>query len=364
MSKQSKIIIGIVVIVIIIGFVGVFFQNKKTNDIKKDTVKIGVITALTGNMAYWGESTLAGIQLAKKDLEKEGINTDIIVEDGQLDPKIALNAVQKLVNIDKVEAVYSEFNPAAISVSSFLKDKNIVHIFDAAAISPLSTNTNTYKTYLDYEKSCAKAAIAVKSRGVEKVGVLKVNLEFGDLCLKGIKSVFGDNVFVEEYNAGTTDFKTNLLKLKSDNIGALFNASFQAETISSLKQARSMDMPKIFVGISEIVSPDIISQYSSLLEGSIMFDLPHIDNLFIKRVKEELPEINVSNYTAVSLVYIHIKQLARALLVCDKNTECVRKELDNSKQESIIGFMGFKDRIADFDIIIQEWKNGEFVRIE
>jgi len=323
-----------------------------------------VISPLTGGVAYWGESSVLGIKLAKKDLQRQGINVEFIIEDGQLDPKVALNAAQKLVNINKVSAIYSEFNPAAISVTSFVKDKNILHVYDAAPITPLKESENIYKTYLDYEMSCQKVARLIKNRGINKVGVLKINLEFGDLCLKGIKNVYGNNAVSEEYNPGTNDFKTLLSKLKSENIQALFNISFQPETLSSIKQAREIGINAVFVGLSEIVSPDIEDEYSNLLEGSVMFGLPAVSKEFKAKIEKEFPGKTISNYQAVALAYIHSKQIANALSHCNKDLACVRKEMDNSKAESIVGFTGFKNRIAGFDVLIQEWKNGKFVDIQ
>ena len=310
---------------------------------KDEVIKIGVITPLTGGVAYWGESSRLGVELAKKDLADEGINVEFIIEDGQLDPKVALNATQKLVNVDKVDAIFSEFNPAAIAVTSIIKDKNILHVYDAAAISPLKESDNVYKTYLDYELSCEKVARLIKNRGIEKVGVLKINLEFGNLCLNGIKNVYGDNVFVENYNAETFDFRTMLSKLKvNDDIGAIFNVSFQPETLASIKNINEFKMDAIFVGLSEIVSPDIVNEYTDLLEESIMFGLPAVSNDFVQRIEMEFPDQTVSNYQAASLAYIHSKQIANAFNKCNKDLECVKKEMDNSKKESVIGFSGFK----------------------
>ncbi len=361
MNKNTKWIIGAVIVV---AAVAIGYSIKDSGEpIETTPIKIGVITPLTGGVAYWGESSVLGVELAKKDLQKQGINVEFIIEDGQLDPKVALNAAQKLVNVNKVDAIYSEFNPAAISVTSFVKDKNILHVYDAAPITPLKESDNIYKTYLNYEASCQKVAQLVKNRGIDKVGVLKINLEFGNLCLKGIKNVYGNDAVSEEYNAGNNDFRTSLLKLKSENIQALFNVSFQPETLASIKQAKELGINAVFVGLSEIVSPDIVGEYSKLLEGSIMFGLPAVSKEFMARIKKKFPGKTISNYQAVALAYIHLKQIANALSSCNKDLVCVREKMDNSKREPIVGFTGFKNHIAGFDVLIQEWKNGKFVNI-
>jgi branched-chain amino acid transport system substrate-binding protein len=360
MDKNIKNISLVVAVLLIVLAIGVLSPNNAP----ETNIKIGIVTPLTGATAYWGESTSLGASLASTDLAKEGIKTQFIIEDSQLDPKVALNAAQKLVNVDKVHAIYSEFNPAAITVASFLKDKNILHVYDAAAISPLEGNINTYKSYLDYETSCKKVAELMKSRGMERVGVLKLNLEFGDLCLKGIKSVYGDKAFVEEYNAGENDFRSPLSKLKAKNIKVLFNVSFQTETFASLKQAKELKMDAIFSGLSEVVSPDLIKDYSKTLEGSVMFGLPVVSEDFVTRIKKEFPDKTIGNYQALALAYIHLKQIAHALNKCGEDLVCTRKEMGSSKPESSAGFAGFKNHVASFNTLIQEWRSGKFVDIQ
>jgi len=87
---KTKAAIGIIVLVAILA-IG-YFVSKGSSPTSTESIKIGVITPLTGDLAFWGENSRLGVELAKKDLTKEGINVDFIVEDGQLDPKTALNA--------------------------------------------------------------------------------------------------------------------------------------------------------------------------------------------------------------------------------------------------------------------------------
>lgn len=360
---KNKIIVLVVVVIVVAG-IAIISQNRKGISPGRDNlIKIGVITPLTGGNAYWGESTRMGLKLAEKDLAKEGIRVQFIIEDGQVDPTVALNAAQKLVNVDHVGAIYSEFNPAAIAVTSFLKDKDILSLYDAAPTSPLSQTPNVYKTYMDYESSCKNVAEMLKEKGIKRVGVLKINLEFGDLCLNGIRSVYPD-ARSESYNAGETDFHTVLLKLKKGNPEVVFNGSFQPEALASLRDMREMGLRVPFVGITDSISPNIIDEYSSRLEGSILFGLSAASAEFTERLKQEYPDQPINNYQAAALAYIHLKQIARALHSCPKDLECAKKVLDKSGPESILGFKGFNNRIASFDTLIQEWRGGKLVDIK
>lgn len=357
MSKKLKIILSVVVILIL-----AIILISRSND----QIKIGVVSPLTGGAAYWGESSLVGIELAKKDLQSEGINIEVVPEDGQLDPNVALSAAQKLVNVDGVDVIYSEFNPASIAVSSFLKDKDVFHLYDSAAASPLDEGPYNFKTYLDYRDSCGDVSQYIKDNdSVARVGVLKMNLEHGNLCVEGIKEVFGEeNVFVEEYNPGVTDFRTSILKINSQGVGAIFHASFQPETLASLKQLDELGINKLFIGLSETITPDVVGEYDRLIQNDVFFGLPEVR----KDLRDLIVEMNngepVADYNAAALAYIHISQLGRALDECGDNNECVSDYLSNTEPVESIGFEGFENRIAVFKNQIVRFVGGEFVDIQ
>ncbi|HEY0907781.1 MAG TPA: ABC transporter substrate-binding protein [Candidatus Paceibacterota bacterium] len=325
-----------------------------------EAISIGVISPLTGDVAYWGESARAGWNLAVKDLSSEGIKVNIIAEDGGLDPAKALSAAQKLVNIDGVKALYVEFNPASISVSSFLKDKEVVEIYDATPVSPLALSGNFFKTYLNYKESCATAAEVLKERGFARIGMLKMNLEHGDLCVKGVASVFGDGVMVEPYNQGTTDFRTALSKLAAAKAEVVFHSSFQPETLISLEQMRTLGMKQQFVALSETFTPDVASDKKRLIEGAITFGLPSVSPELVARMSAGGAIVDEN---AAALAYLHVMQLGRALYSCDSDITCVRDRLASSPAFPEAGFQGFFARVARFDTLLGEWSDGSFKEI-
>lgn len=353
----------IILVILIVALLGwMYYKNGPLTN--KSSIKIGLVSALSGDFAFYGESTRAGVLLAQKDLADQGIKTQIIAEDGQFDAAKSLSAAQKLVNVDGVQAIYSDFNPEAITISSFIKGKNILHVYDAAPVSPLKDNPLVYKTYIDYMTGCQNVAQYLKNKGVNVVGVLNINNEAGDLCTEGVKKVFGDKAFVEKYNPDNTDFRTQLLKLSQNHIEAVFNVALPSATISSLKNMRTLKMNIPFMASSDSISPDIISQNSALLEGVVAFGLVPASDDFVRKLKQELPNGNVGYYPAAALAYIHTKQMVLALQSCNENADCVQNKMDNVPPENVIGFGGFKDHIAQFALPIQEFHDGKFVTVQ
>jgi len=365
MTKTTKTILWLVVTIIAISLIWWGVSQINDQEKKEGTVTIGMVSPLTGDAAFWGQSSILGAELAKRDLAKDGIELELIIEDGQLDAKLALAAAQKLVNIDQVGAIYSEFTPAAISINSFVKDKDIFHLYNSAPVSPLAESPNTYKTYVDYQKNCQYMAEFIKDRGVKKVGLLKMGLEFAELCASGVREVFSNDLLIESYNPGDIDFRTALLKLKDGEVQAIFNPAFPVEVTNSFRQIIELGMDVYFITPTDALTADFISEYSGLLDKVYIYGLPEATEIFVKRLSDEIPNgNNVANKEAAVMAYIHIKQMAVALANCGSgNMACIREQMDSVESESYIRFNGFNNRIADFDRTIKEWDGSQFTKI-
>ncbi len=105
MFNKNKVALGICAL-IVLGLILVF--NRSDRNPNSNTVKIGVIAPLEGGAAVFGESLVKGIQMAQVDL-KDRTGTkykyEIIVEDDGSTAAKAASAAQKLIYVDKVDAV-------------------------------------------------------------------------------------------------------------------------------------------------------------------------------------------------------------------------------------------------------------------
>ena len=345
MKKQWLfLLIGLIVVLVLMNVL--FFSNKSS-----DNIKIGIVTDLTGPAAYWGESSRIGAELAKEDLEEEGYNVDLIFEDYQLDATKALNGAQKLVNIDDVDGLYAEFNPAAISIGSFVSDKEILFVYDAAVTSPLEESQLTYKTYLDYQEGCKQVASRFKEEGINQIGVLKINLEAGELCLKGVKEVYGADTLVESYNLGEQDFRTQLLKLQNNGAEAVINAAFEGDTLKTLKIIKEQDLNIRYGTVDDSITQQVIDNYDEELVGGYSFGFVEVNSEF----KNRLVQYNLATDYGAAITYTHIKQMVKAIADCNGEKECIVDKMDNSSADDTIGFQMFSNRIASLDMEIKSY---------
>ena len=113
---------------------------------KNDEIVIGVYGSLTGNDATFGQSTKNGVETALDELTADhggkigGMPVRAVIEDDQGKPEEAANAVQKLINQDRVVAVIGE-----VASSRSLAAAPICQSNGVPMISPSSTNPEVTK---------------------------------------------------------------------------------------------------------------------------------------------------------------------------------------------------------------------------
>lgn len=340
----------VVIVLLLISSVALTKKNKTRNP-----VAIGVVTDLSGIASYWGTSTVIGANLAKDDLASKGYNIDVKFEDYQFAAPQALSAATKLVTQDNVGAVYAEFNPAAYAIAPYIKDKDVLFVYDAAPVSPLAESDHIFKTYLDYEVGCQLVAQKFKDAGITKVGSLKPNLEPGDLCEKGVKTVYGDSVVSESFDLGETDFKARLLKMNQQGAGAVVSVVFEGDALNILKTIKEQGLPLKVGFTDDAVTTQVVDQYGDQLKGGYGFGFRDVDAGFKDRVKAANNDVEPASYYAAALAYTHVTQLADALGQCGVDIACSTSKMADSRADSKIGFKNFSNQIATIDTLIKSY---------
>src|SRR3989344_6013015 len=333
MNINKWVVGGVVLVVVIIGSL-LFLNNRGVAPAQAGTIRIGIMTDLTGPAAYWGQSTRIGAEIAAQDLRAKGYDVQLVYEDYGLDATKAASAAQKLASVDNGDSVYVEFNPGAIAAASVLKDKNIPMIYDAAIVSPLSNSNNFFKTYLDYQAGCKAVAQKFKDEGVSTLGMLKLNLEAGDLCLAGVKSVYGDKVVVESFNLGDTDFRTQLLKINSAGAGAVINIGFEGDTYNALQVIKNQGYTMKYVTADDTITDKVKQAFPNQLKGTWAFGFKDPSPSFTSRVDTAAGNTKLSTYYAAAEAFTHIPQLVISLADCAKDTACTVQHIASASADS------------------------------
>lgn len=215
MSKTTKIIIGTIVAIIVIAGIWYGVGRKPAEE---EVIKIGAILPLTGGMAQNGESLRNAILLAKSQLSNKTKYTyEVIFEDDELNPVKASNAINKLINIDKVDAVISTGSGSGNVISPLTQQNKIIH-FGITSDRNVAKGEFNFIHWTPPESQAKKFAEEIKIRGIKKLAFIGVQHEGTRAKWEKTKKeleAIGTEIVAEEWILfGTRGFGTPILKIK------------------------------------------------------------------------------------------------------------------------------------------------------
>ncbi len=339
------------------------------NNTEQETIKIGAIVPLSDWGAYWGIPFIKGAEIAKEEINSNNkIKFEIITEDSKGNGKDAVTAVQKLINIDKVKAIVVEFAPPTLAVSPILKEAKIPFIYDAYIKSPLKDNKYAFKSFLDVKIGC-KDLIKHAKESYKNLGLILAKMEYSEICLDAVKEI-EPAVNVYWYTFGDTDFRTLLIKAKSDKIDTILILGWANEFTAFFQQKTELGYKfNILCGSgSECLNDDVINLIpKEELEGTIAFDYTALtDTSFAREYKEKYPDTTTPNIIAAVHGYESIILFSEAVKNCNEITsECIQENLNNVREyPSALKSNGFKDRVLQIETELYEFKNAKLTEIK
>ena len=290
-------------------------------------IHIDYITDLSGIGAYWGLDQSLGAKLAEADLRAEGLNVDVIITDHRFNTKEAIIQAQRLVALDKVDAVKVDFAPLAQAVSTYLAGQKILFLNESAAVSISKENPYAFTGYLDYKNNCREIAKYWKSQGYKTIGFLKLPAQFAELCYEGAGLVF-PGLILKSYDFNE-DLTSHILVLKEKNVEAIFNPGLEGDSLNMLKAMETLKFNVPYAGTKEDnLSEDILRRYGNKINRAIVFDFPPVTEVFLRRLKNKFPEHKFRSLTSTAACYLHITQLIKAVIKCPyKDIECQKAEM-------------------------------------
>ena len=271
MTKTAKIIIMVVVIVLIAWF-GYFYKKPPKAD-KTEPIKIGVILPLTGDLAFLGEEIKKGIDLAVSEYNDKGIDINVIYEDDQsLSQIAAVNAANKLLNIDKVDIGLTMLVEESRSIAPIFNKKEIplLLLWDSNNFIQGSGDyifSNGFSTELAGE---SMADFAYNDLGLRTVAIIGHIDPWADIITRSFKDKFeimgGRIVYNEQFNIDTKDYRTAILKIKQLNPDAVYFPMLPMNSVQFLTQARQFGLKSVFLTGDSFIS-DAINKAGDASEG-------------------------------------------------------------------------------------------------
>lgn len=277
-AKNKNVLIGVAILGLII-LVGIGNYLYTTTPNEAQVIKIGHIAPMTGDAAVYGEWENQGIDLAVSEINAKGgikgKKLEIIHEDDQLNPTLMINALNKLITVDKVPAVIGETSSSGTLALAPIAERNkVVLISDgAAAIKVTEAGDYVFRVYPTNALEGKKLVELASLLNLTDAAILYINDDFGTDLSKVIDDEYtknGGTVLISEgYAFDTVDFRTQLTKIQAKNPGLIFLIGYPKEMAIVMKQSKELGIKSQFLAPDSFNVPQIIDWSGNTTEGVI-----------------------------------------------------------------------------------------------
>jgi branched-chain amino acid transport system substrate-binding protein len=350
-------------------------------------IKMGTVLRLSIGAEH-GIPCRRGVEMAVAEVNKAGgINgrqVELIVEDEKDSPAASVNAVQKLINVDKVIGMVGPMTSGDVMAATKIADEAKVVIITPTATTPKLSGAAAY-VYRGCSRIDTQAKVltdyVAKNWKPKTVAILFSNEPYG----KGCAEFFGKDfeklgikvVAQESFMRGSRDFKAQLTTIKAANPDILFIPGYTPETAPAAAQARQLGMNQKILGVYGDMDPVYIQLAGKAADGHVIgveydedYDTPK--NKAFKAAYYELAKKNndPENIMFAALSYDAASMILEGMKKGGPTSEGIKKFLDDMKGfDGVTGKLSFEkthdvSRAGTEGVYLVEVKGGRYTKVK
>lgn len=258
-------------------------------------IKIGAILPLTGSGASYGVWMKGGAEMAAEEINAAGgiagRKLEVIYEDHAADASKAVNAMRRLVEVEKVPFSLTSYSAPTLAVQPIAAQNKVVIMNGGGQSDNLANKDYLYNNIpvVSNEVGVIAEWLAKDKKLVNAV-LIVANDEAGRNSAKTFREKFGaagGKVLAEEQVAlDATDFRAQLAKVKARGGDLLFISSYGRNVSIIADQARELGITIPTAGTSWVLVPETFKSKGA--EGMLVTKLPFDPNTaFAKKFKDK-----------------------------------------------------------------------------
>jgi len=347
MNKKAW--IAFVIAAVVVAGVVLFILSRRAQD--SDKVTIGRILPLTGPAASYGKSERKGTLLALEEVNAAGgiggKALEILFEDSRCFVKDGVNAMKKLVEVDKVPAVLgATISGITLAISPIANERK------GLLLSPLSsalaiTEAGPFVFRVMPSDAFQSRILAdwIVSDGRKNIAMLYINNAWGKGVAEEFRRAFtklgGTIACTEACKEGDRDFRTQLTKIRDAKPSALFCPTMPQEGGIILRQMKEFGIALPVYGADAWSVDELLQGAADAAEG-VMYTFPAtftgpeyqvFATAFRAKFSEE-PDVNAAGaYDAVKILAACMKRVSEKGL--SLTGDHIREEM-----EKVSGYQG------------------------
>ena len=225
----------------------------------RNEIVVGTIQDLSGPIAGYGKAARNGMLLRVDEANEQGGLYDrklrLVVEDSAYDPKKAILAAQKLVNQDRIFMLIGHIGTAQNNATMpLLFEKNIVNYLPLTASKDMYEPHHKLKYALFasyYDQMRLAVPKMAKEKNLGRICAIYQDDDFGLEVLKGaedgLKAIGKEMVEKTSFKRGSTDFSSQVAKMKAAGCDMVVMGTIIRETIGTMAESRKAGFNPVFM---------------------------------------------------------------------------------------------------------------------
>jgi branched-chain amino acid transport system substrate-binding protein len=217
-----------------------------------EPIKLGLVTALSGQSALAGESITRGMQIAIDEINAKGgllggRKLELVRRDDEANPAKGVIAARELIYREKVALIFGGLDtPVSMAIVPLINQEKVPFMGPWAAGTGITKNGAEANfafrvSAVDEIVDVGMLAYAQKTFKAAKPGLILVNNPWGESNEKGLKAAMAAKgvvpAGVEKFEANDVDMVPQLTRLKAAGADTLFmvgNVGPSAQVVKSL----------------------------------------------------------------------------------------------------------------------------------
>lgn len=372
---MKKTYFGIAVIACLV-LVFVYLGASKNTVKQEESIKIATILSETGIAAAFGENTKLGAELAVEEINsKGGINgrvVELISENDQTDPKIAVGLYKKVTSVNGADAIIgSNFDFVVNALFEEAKKNNTIVVAPMAPriAGAIDTSSNSFTMLSDFSEIVNTLDGYLTNTPYTKMAVIHYSSAFGTEITKTINNIAEKNgkeaVIEEMYSEfGIGDWTPYILKMKKDGVDLVFVDMVGTDFLNFATQAERLGLEAQLVTHMDVREglKDAGKDISSL-EGTVVLNWDVLgDNASFNRKFTEKYGREADHFAAQAYAAVYV--LANAVSHAESKAE-IPQILENGTFETPIGAISFtENHTSETKVAVQIIKDGKLTPLE
>ncbi|MDR0654813.1 MAG: ABC transporter substrate-binding protein [Treponema sp.] len=225
-----------------------------------DTVSIGAVFPLSGQVAFYGTESRDGAILAIEEINASGgllgKKLTLIAEDDEGNAEKSVNAFTKLSTRDKVSFVLGSSTSGATQAMTALAQQARVILISPSATNTAVTRTGDYifrACFIDPFQGVVGADFAYDTLGNRNAAILydagaDYNTGLADSFRKQFQARGGRIAADEAYQTGDVDFNAQVTRIKAANPDVVYLPNYYNDVALQAKQLRQQGITCALVG--------------------------------------------------------------------------------------------------------------------